>query len=42
MRSLWVESDRVRLDLASKDDNNNNNNSNNKTTNKFVSKTELC
>ena len=42
MRSLRVESDRVRLDLASKDDNNNNNNSNNKTTNKFVSKTELC
>ena len=34
--------DRVRLDLAIKDDNNNNNNSNNKTTNKFVSKTELC
>lgn len=32
--------DRVRLDLAIKDDNNNN--SNNKTTNKFVSKTELC
>ena len=31
--------DRVRLDLAIKDDNNNNNN---KTTNKFVSKTELC
>ena len=33
--------DRVRLDLAIKDDNNSNN-SNNKTTNRFVSKTELC